>query len=483
MNPSLTRSLAPMQDTDPALMTLSAVAEAIAAKEVSSREVTQACLARIERLQPVLNAFISIEPEGALAAADAADAALAKGVAAGPLHGVPMAHKDMYYDAGHVVTCGSAIRRDFVAPTTSTALQRLKDAGSVRLGALHMVEFAYGPTGHNVHFGPARNPWNTDHVTGGSSSGSGAAVAARLTFAALGSDTGGSIRMPAHFCGVSGIKTTTGLVSRAGAMPLSQSLDTVGPMARTVEDCARLLALMAGADPLDPTTSTAPVPDYLAEIDGSLRDLTIGVPASFYVDDLDADVARVLEDTIATLKRAGARIVEVTLPDQARLSAASQLVLNAEAAAFHAHWVRERPHDYGAQARARLENGFAVPAVTYLEALRWRGPALAAHLEAVAGVDAWIAPATPTPAPTISETDVGGSVGAEAMIQRITRFTRPVNYLGLPAVSLPCGFSATGLPIGMQVVGKPFAEALLVRLGCAFQRETDFHDEMPELPA
>src|SRR6185295_10244817 len=240
-----------------------------------------------------------IETEAALAAADAADAALAKGNNRGALHGVPLAHKDMYYDAGKVVTCGSKIRRDWVATTTATALQRLKDAGTVRLGSLQMVEFAYGPTGHNPHYGPVHNPWAIDHITGGSSSGSGSAVAARLTFAALGSDTGGSIRMPAHFCGVTGLKTTVGRISRAGAMPLSQSLDTVGPLARTVEDCALLTGLMAGADPNDPTAVGGDVPDYTAATGGSLKGLTIGVPSAFYVDELDADVAKALDETIA----------------------------------------------------------------------------------------------------------------------------------------------------------------------------------------
>src|SRR5271167_4862457 len=213
---------------EPALMSLTEVAQAIKEKRVSSHEVTRSCLHRIAQWQPRLNAFMEIESEAALKAADEADAALAKGSHRGPLHGVPLAHKDMYYDAGKVVTCGSRIRRDFVATTTSTALQRLKDAGTIRLGSLQMAEFAYGPTGHNAHFGPVHNPFALDHITGGSSSGSGSAVAARLTFAALGSDTGGSIRMPAHFCGVTGLKTTWGRVSRAGAMPLWQSLDTVG---------------------------------------------------------------------------------------------------------------------------------------------------------------------------------------------------------------------------------------------------------------
>ena len=273
--------------SEPALMSLTAVAKAIAEKRVSSREATQSCLHRIARWQPKLNAFMAIEADEALKAADAADAALAEGRVKGVLHGVPLAHKDMYYDAGKVVTCGSKIRKDFVATTTSTALQRLKDAGTVRLGSLQMVEFAYGPTGHNPHYGAVRNPWNVDHITGGSSSGSGSAVAARLTFAALGSDTGGSIRMPAHFCGVTGLKTTVGRISRAGAMPLSWSLDTVGPLARSVEDCALLVGLMAGADPEDPTASALPVPDYMAAARQSIKGLRIGVPTAFYVDDLD----------------------------------------------------------------------------------------------------------------------------------------------------------------------------------------------------
>jgi aspartyl-tRNA(Asn)/glutamyl-tRNA(Gln) amidotransferase subunit A len=463
-------------------MSLSAVAQAIADKRVSSREVTQSCLDRIAQWQPHLNAFMAIEAEEALKAAQGADAALASGIRSGPLHGVPLAHKDMYYEAGKVVTCGSKIRRDFVAATTSTALQRLKDAGTIRLGSLQMAEFAYGPTGHNAHYGAVHNPFALDHITGGSSSGSGAAVAARLTFAALGSDTGGSIRMPAHFCGVTGLKTTVGRVSRAGAMPLSQSLDTVGPLARSAEDCAVLLGLMAGADPEDPTALSISVADYAAATRESINGLTIGVPASFYVDDLDSEVAGALDATIATFRREGANIVPVELPDQRQLASAAQLVLAAEAAAFHKRWMIERPQDYGPQVLMRLQNGLAIPAVTYLETMRWRGPALAAHLSAVATVDAVIAPVSPVPAPTIAESDVGNSPNAEAVIQRLTRFTRPINYLGLPSLSIPAAFTRGGLPIGMQLVGRSFDEAMLLRLGGGFQRATDFHQWVPRLP-
>src|SRR6478672_6368719 len=465
---------------EPATMSLVDVANAIRDRKISSREVTQSCLDRTAKWQPRLNAFMAIEAESALAAADAADAALAKGKNSGPLHGVPLAHKDMYYDAGKVVTCGSKIRRDFVATTTSTALQRLKDAGTMRLGSLQMAEFAYGPTGHNSHYGPVHNPFALAHITGGSSSGSGSAVAARLTFAALGSDTGGSIRMPAHFCGVTGLKTTYGRISRAGAMPLSQSLDTVGPLARTVEDCALLLGLMAGADAQDPTAVAGPVPDYMAAAREPVKGLKVGVLSAFYVDDLDPEVARILDETVAALKREGADIVQVELPDQRQLTASCQLVLAVEAAAFHKRWLIERPQDYGPQVLMRLQNGLAIPGVIYLEAMRWRGPALAAHLAAVAGTDAVIAPVAPVPAPTLAESDVGNSPDAEAVIQRITKFTRPINYLGLPSLSIPTGFTKTGLPVGMQIIGRSFDEGMLLRIGAAFQRATDFHERVPK---
>ncbi len=466
--------------TEPALMSLTSVARAIADRRLSSREATQSCLDRIARWQPRLNAFMAIETEAALAAADVADAALAKDGNRGALHGVPLAHKDMYYDAGHVVTCGSKIRRDFVATTTSTALQRLKDAGTIRLGSLQMAEFAYGPTGHNSHYGPVHNPWGLDHITGGSSSGSGSAVAARLTFAALGSDTGGSIRLPPPFCGVTGLKTTYGRISRAGAMPLSQSLDTVGPLARSAQDCALLLGLMAGSDPEDPTAIAGPVPDYMVATRQPIKGLTIGVPTAFYVDDLDSEVARILDETVAVLKREGADIVQVELPDQRQLTAACQFVLAVEAAAFHKRWMIERPQDYGPQVLMRLQNGLAISGVSYLEAMRWRGPALAAHNAAVAGVDAVIAPVAPVAAPTIAESDVGNSPDAEAVIQRLTRFTRPINYLGLPSLAIPSGFTQSGLPVAMQLIGRSFDEAMLLRVGAAFQRATDFHERVPK---
>jgi aspartyl-tRNA(Asn)/glutamyl-tRNA(Gln) amidotransferase subunit A len=467
--------------TDPALLSLTGLAAAIRERRVSSVEATNACLARIAAWQPHLNAFVSIESDEALALARAADEALAKGQVKGSLHGVPMAHKDMYYTKGKVAECGSKVRKGWVAPATATAVERLEAAGSFRLGALHMVEFAYGPTGHNPYLGHAHNPWNLERVTGGSSSGSGAAVAARLVPAALGSDTGGSIRIPAHFCGVTGLKPTYGRVSRANAMPLSFSLDTVGPLVRTAADAALIMEAIAGPDPLDPTTAGTPAWNK-AVASRKPEGLTIGVPASFYVEGLEADVAATLNATIETLGKLGHKIVKADLPDQTLLAAAAQIILTVEAAACHAATLRERPEDYGAQVRARLENGLAYSAVEYLEALRWRGPALAAHLEAIKGIDVIVAPACQTVAPSIAETDVGAGPNANEIIMGVTRFMRLVNYLGLPSLVVPAGQSADGLPIGMQLIGRPFGDELVTALGQSFQSVTDYHQRIPSLP-
>jgi aspartyl-tRNA(Asn)/glutamyl-tRNA(Gln) amidotransferase subunit A len=467
--------------SDPARMSLAEVAGAIRARKLSSVEATQALLARIERWQPVLNAFVRIEPDKALLAAKAADAALAKSGPKGPLHGVPLAHKDMYYIKGEPAGCGSKIREGWIAPATSTAIARLDEAGAIRIGALHMAEFAYGPTGHNAHLGPARNPWNPHHITGGSSSGSGAAVAARLSYAALGSDTGGSIRMPAHCCGVTGLKTTTGRVSRANAMPLSFTLDTVGPLARTAADCALIAEAIAGPDPLDPVTDKSPLWDRAAA-QRDVRGLTVGVPTEFYVDGLEPDVAATLDAAIKQFEKLGARIVPVALPDQSAVAAAALVVLAVEAAALHAPWLRTCAQDYTPQVRNRLENGLAYSAIEYLEALRWRGLALQAHLDAIGDVDVILAPASRSAAPRIDETDVGGGPNAEELVVAVMRFMRPVNYLGLPVLVVPAGQTTSGLPIGLQLIGRPFGDETCIALGRAFQDVNDYHLREPGLP-
>ena len=463
-------------------LTLTEAAEAIAAGRVSSVEMTEACLARIDRLQPVLNCFISIEAEAAIAAARQADAARARGDPIGPLHGVPLAHKDMFYRAGKVTTGGTKIRRDFVADRTATVQARLARAGALYLGGLNMSEFAVGPTGHNVHYGPCRNPWDVDRVPGGSSSGSGAAVAARLVYGALGSDTGGSVRIPAALCGLVGLKPSQTRVSRFGGMPLSFSLDCFGPLTRTVRDCARLTAIIAGHDPLDPTSSALPVDDYVAACEREIRGLRIAVPKQYGEVRPDPAVARAMAASLAIFADLGAEIIEVELPDETLLSALSTIVTRSEAATIHRDWLRQRRDDYSPQVRRRLELGLAIPATRYVEALTLRAKYLDEFVRSVLRrADVLHLPTVPLGAPGIAETDIGASDELPALLLRLTGFTRPMSYLGVPALSVPAGFDDAGLPVAFQLVGRPFAEATLFAAGAAFQAATDWHTRAPPI--
>jgi aspartyl-tRNA(Asn)/glutamyl-tRNA(Gln) amidotransferase subunit A len=342
-----------------------------------------------------------------------------------------------------------------------------------------MAEFAFGPTGHNAHLGHCRNPWDPERITGGSSSGSGAAVAARLAFGALGSDTGGSIRTPAHFCGLAGLKPTWGRVSRAGAMPLSPSMDTVGPLARTAEDAALLVRAIAGPDPADPTAVDRPPPEVAAAAGGSLAGLSIGLPMTGF-EETEPEVMAAVEAMARTLEGMGARLVRVPLPDMEAIAMLANTVIGAEAAAFHANWLAERPDEYTPQVRTRLSIGLAIPAAEYINALRARPSALEGFLAtALDGVDALACPVAAMPAPRIDETDVGGGAKMAALLGLVTRYTRPFNYLGLPALALPAGFSAAGLPIGVQLVGRPFSEGLLLGLGIAYERAARWHERVP----
>jgi aspartyl-tRNA(Asn)/glutamyl-tRNA(Gln) amidotransferase subunit A len=460
-------------------LSLCEVADAIRRRRASSVEVAQACLTRIERLQPVLNCFIAVEAEAALGAARKADAELAKGRVRGPLHGVPLAHKDMFYREGRVASCGSSIRQDFVADRTSTAVARLEDAGAIQLGRLNMSEFAFWSTGFNSTFGTCVNPWDVERITGGSSSGSGAAVAARMVFGALGSDTGGSVRNPAGFCGIVGLKPTLGRISRYGAMPLSSSLDSIGPFGRTVRDCARLTGVIAGADPNDPSASAEPVPDYEAKLEGGIEGIRIGVPKNFFYDRVSAEVKPVLEASLSVLESLGAVIVEVAVPDPREADEFANLIIKAESAALHEAWVRDRREDYYEQLLLRVEPGFYVPAVRYIQALAMRAGLLGRFVETVFGhCDVLHLPLgkqrTPTNAAFESDPDEAARLAAP-----LIEHTRPLNYLGVPVLALPCGFLGDGLPLGCQLVGRPYAEALLFRVGHAYQTVTDWHCRAP----
>lgn len=472
-----------MMNDELALADLSEIADAIAAGRATSVKATEACLARIEAWQPRTNAFLRLHREKALAQATAMDKELAAGKRRGPLHGVPMAHKDLYYRKDELSTGGSAIRRDWRAPVTATVLQRLDAAGVVELGFLNMAEFAAGPTGHNVHYGHCRNPWDGERVTGGSSSGSGASVAARMVYGSLGSDTGGSIRLPAAACGVVGMKATYGRVSRAGALARSWSLDHVGPLTRTVRDNARMLAVIAGHDPEDSTSSERSVPDYEASLGAGVSGLRIGLalpndgPAP-----LDSQIGAAVQIAADGLGKLGASITTVRLPDFTALYRAAEVIVKCEAAAMHRPWLEKTPDAYANQVRTRMEAGFFVPATQYIDALRLRGHFLKEFLStSMDEVDAVLLPAIPFPIPTVEETDVEAKGGPEtlAMVGRFTGLTRPFNTLGIPALSVPCGFDANGLPIGMQLVGRPFDEVLLYRIGHAYQGVTDFHRRVP----
>ena len=469
-----------------AALSLCEAADAVAGGALSATDLVEAALARIDRLDPQLNAFIRLDGEDALERARAMDRNRGRGEAAGPLAGVPLAHKDMYYRAGKVSSCGSRIRREFRPAATATVLQRLDTAGAIDLGGLAMVEFAMGPHGFNAHLPRCRNVWDFERIPCGSSSGSGTAVAGRLVYAALGSDTGGSIRCPAAANGVAGINPTQGRVSRFGCMPMSWSLDVMGPLARTVRDCARVLRAIAGLDENDATTSPEPVPDYEATIEQSVRGVRIGIPKGYFDEDLDQDVAVAIEATHAVFESLGARLVPVPMPALLdTVSAIHPLVMKCEGAANHLPWKRAQDEDYSDEVGKRLQAGFFIPATDYINALQYRAHALRAFADAVFGAcDALLTPVLPMPTPTLADTAYRDGPAYLKMVVGLTRNTRVVNYLGLPALSVTCGFTPDGMPTSFQLIGRPFAEALLFRLGHQYQRETDWHRRWPTaLPA
>ncbi|NBT54049.1 MAG: amidase, partial [Betaproteobacteria bacterium] len=387
---------------------------------------------------------------------------------------------DMFYRQGLVSSCGSKLRQDWVAPCTASVLERLDAAGAVQIGTLNMTEFAYGPTGQNAFLGDARNPWNPDYITGGSSSGSAVSVAARVVYGALGSDTAGSVRLPAAMCGLVGMKTTFGLVSRAGAMPLSQSLDTVGPLTRTVADNALLLSVLAGHDPRDPSTAAGTAPDYTQQLQGPVQGLRIGIPRGYFDRDIGPEVAARLAQATAVLSERGLTVVEVDMPDMDAINAVGLMLTWADVLAIHGPWMRDCPEQYTAQTRGRIQGTLAVSAQTYGNAQRLRGPLLRDFCRQVfSRCDAILAPVLPIEVPRLSEVDVSGGASTQRVLNEITRLMRPVNVLGLPALTLPAGATANGLPCGFQLIGRPFAEGLLYRIGHAYEMATGFSNWAP----
>jgi aspartyl-tRNA(Asn)/glutamyl-tRNA(Gln) amidotransferase subunit A len=439
-------------------------------REVSPLELTEALLDRIARVDPTLDAFVTLTPDRARAEAKAAEATLLRGDGR-PLLGIPVGYKDIYDTRGIKTSAGSALWADRVAEGDATCVTRLQDAGCVMLGKLITHEFAWGIQSPGHRFKPARNPWNREHIPGGSSSGSGAALAAGLCAGALGTDTGGSIRGPASFSGIVGLKPTYGRCSRAGVATLSWTLDHTGPMARSVEDCAYLLQQLAGHDPLDPASSQAPVADYVGTLDRSIRGLRIGVPRDYFFDGADADVAGAFEDAMTTYRGLGADVRDVTIPNI--WDAPSFMVIMAsEAFAYHERDLRERPGLYGDLLRERLTSGALYTGAEYVQAMRLRERLRNEMLDVLRSVDLLATPTSPKPAPTFA-----------AMWDVSLGFPRsntpPFNLSGLPALALPCGFASAGLPLSLQLAGRPFDEATVLRAGHAYQQATDWHRRRP----
>ena len=477
---------------------LSDAARALAARQLSADELLQSCLQRIAQWQPQINAFVALESEMAMRAVQTPQSSSNDQ----PLQGIPLAHKDMFNrlvdgvlrrpgcgarpNVNDVEDCSPVALALSASMKPASVLQRLSAAGTLHLGPLNMAEYAYGPTGHNAHTGDCRNPWNTDYITGGSSSGSAAAVAAGLVFAALGSDTGGSIRAPAAICGVTGLKPTWGRVPRTGAMPLCHSLDTIGPLARSAEDCARLLALIAGPDGHDPLVQQ-PVPDAESLLRAPAGGLRLGVARAF-IDAAEPAVAAAMNEALQCFRALGVTLVEVPsavfdLPHLDALSAHAMLILQAESSAQHAARLRVDAQHYSSVVRGRLEAGFAIPAAVYLETLRFRAAALRRFCDsALQQVHALLLPAMPITTPTLIETGPAGGAAMPARIDALTRWLRGFNYLGVPALVLPCGQDPHGLPIGMQLVARPYDEAALLGAAQLFQSASEFHRMRPKLP-
>lgn len=454
------------------------LSELLRSRRVSSVEVTDAYLARIERHNPDLRAYITVTAEQARQAARTADAEIAAGSYRGPLHGVPLGIKDLYDLAGSPTTMGSKILRDNLAAKDATVVAKLKQAGAVILGKHNLHEFAFGITTENPHYGNTRNPWNVDRVPGGSSGGTAAAIAAGLCAGGLGSDTGASIRAPASFCGIVGFKPTYGRASRAGVLPLAWSLDHVGPMARSVADCALLLQAIADYDPADPGSANVPVADFSSGLEQGVRGLRIGIPREYFFDVVEPDVERLVREAVSVLEGLGASVEEVSLPHVQHAQVAGNVIMSSEAAAWHQAWLRERPSDYGADVLARMRGGLLVRAVEYLAAQQMRALIQQDFAAAFQHVDVVVGPTVPIVAPPIGRTFEAGGPLNVAPRSIANRATVPCNLTGMPAISVPCGFS-DGLPVGLQIMGRAFAEQVVLRVAAAYEAASAWHSLRP----
>ncbi len=468
-SPSLMAAAQARAADDVTTLSLLDASALIRSRKVSPVELTNACLARVERLNPVLNAFITVTAESALKQARDAEAEIRQGKWRGPLHGVPIALKDIIDTAGVKTTAASALYKDRVPQQDAAVVTRLRAAGAVLIGKLNLHEFAYGGTSITSHFGAVHNPWKPDYITGGSSGGSGAAVAARLCFAALGTDTGGSIRLPAAHCGIVGLKATYGRVSTRGVLPLSWSLDHVGPMTRTVADAAAVLQAIAGYDAQEAASADRPIPDFRAALTRKAGALRLGVPREYF-EALDPEVESAVSTALAVLRSLSGGVQDVPFPVK---SDDRTTIRAAEAYAYHATSVANTPGLYQPEVLARIRVGADVSAVAYIEARRRMDQARRTSDSVFKSVDLLVTPTVALPATPIAETPSDD-------VPRI-RNVAPFNFYGYPALSLPCGFTKIGLPIGLQIIGPPWSEESLLVVASVFEQATDWHKRRPDL--
>ncbi|MGA3190099.1 MAG: amidase [Bryobacteraceae bacterium] len=446
-------------------MTILKSADALRAKKVSSLELTNDTLEKIGRENPRLNAFITVTADVARARASAMDAELAHGVDRGPLHGIPFAHKDIVYTKGVRTTGGMKIFENFVPDHDADIAISLERAGAVMVGKTNLHECAYGITSTNPHFGAVRNPWDTDRIPGGSSGGSGAAVAAGILPLATGTDTGGSIRIPASFCGITGLKPTFGRISKRGVMPLGWTMDHMGPMTKTVRDCA--LAFHAMGGPSTDLSST------------DIRGLRIGLPLNYYFDRLDLEVSESVRTAVQTAAALGARIIDIKVPDIDALNVIGRVLLLAEATTVHLENLLTRRADFGSDVVTLLDQGRLIRGSDYVDAQRLRRIYIREFSKLWSEVDCIFTPTTPTPAPKIGQTTMNvGGVDEDTRLAT-TRLMRAINVLGIPALSIPCGFTKSGLPIGLQILGAPRAEETILRVGAAIEDATSVVGRRP----
>ena len=463
-------------------LTLSEASRLVPCKKISPVELTKACLGRIEQLNPRLNAFITVTADSALAEARAAEAEIRRGRWLGPLHGIPIALKDMVDTAGVRTTAASGLFKDHVPTVDAEVVRRLKAAGAVLLGKLNLHEFAYGGSSVISYFGPVRNPWEPAYSTGGSSGGSAAAVAAELCYGAIGSDTGGSIRQPAGYCGIVGLKPTYGRVSTRGVIPLASSMDHLGPMTRTVKDAALVLQVIAGYDSDDIASTDIPVPDYAGSIAAGTSSFRLGIPRAYFYEALHPEIQAAMETALAVLKKLTASQRDIGL--MASNDAYSSIpdifttILVAEAYAYHREYVSKTPELYQPETLKRIRAGADVGTPAYIQRQRQLEQVRRSVSQVFDTLDLLVTPTAPVPPFTIA--DLLGDLNALRPKEVLTLHnTRPFNVLGLPTISVPCGFTRAGLPIGMQITGPPGGEATVLRLAYAYEQATDWHNRHP----